>query len=189
MKQFTCETPINELFSEYGNDKPRQHCGSDKCRKAASRASIAQRKEQARTDARARVLSYCEQHVDQEQKNVVMEMCDALMEYSYGEGHHVAEQVVEVIEARRCKHDRIEVLEQNAVIWKRRGEASERQLNERIKELEAELALFNSLEATIHGIATRQIHLQSDPEEQTITPTSEANGKQNEDEEEDDTDE
>ena len=118
-----------------------------------------------------------------------MEMCDLLMTHSYDEGHHVAEQIVSIIEMKRCKHDRISILEQNAAIWKRKGEQSERQLNERITELEAELALFNNLEATIHGIATRQLHLQPDQEEQPTTLTSEANGKQNEDEEEDDTDE
>ena len=180
-----CETPINTDMPAYGNDKPRQHCGGEKCRKAASRANIAQRKEQARTDARARVLRYCEQHVDQEQKQAIMEMCDALMEYSYDEAHQIAERVVMVVETKRCKHDRISVLEQNAAIWKRKGEESERQLNERIAELEAELALFNNLEATIHGIATRQLHLQPDPEKQTTIPTSEANGEQNEDDDQD----
>lgn len=34
------------------------------------------------------------------------------------------------------------------------------------------------LEATIHGIATRQMQLQPDPQEQPTTPTSEANGEQ-----------
>ena len=50
-----CETPINTDIPVYGNEKPRHHCGSEKCRKAASRASIAERKRQARADARTRV--------------------------------------------------------------------------------------------------------------------------------------
>jgi len=163
----SCGTAINEHLNEW--DKIRSHCGADKCRKAASRASLAQRKEQARTDARARVLLYCEQHLDQEQRNGVMAMCDLLMASSVEEGHEIAEQVVHTIDNKRCKHDRIEVLERNAAVWKRKAVASERQLNERIKELEGELELFNGLEATIHGIATRQQDLQRDPEAQLST--------------------
>lgn len=71
----SCGTPINENLSEW--DRIRTNCGADKCRKAASRTGIAERKRQARTDARQRVLVYCEQHLDQEQRNPVMEMCDA----------------------------------------------------------------------------------------------------------------
>ena len=159
-----CGTSINEHLNEW--DKIRSHCGADKCRKAASRASLAERKSQTRTDARTRVFDYCEQHLDQKQRNGVMEMCDLLMAFNQEEGHEIAEQVVYIIEAKRCKHDRIEVLERNAAVWKQRAQASERQLNERIKELEGELELFNNLEATIHGIATRQQHLQPDSEEQ-----------------------
>ncbi len=40
---------------------------------------------------------------------------------------------------------------------------SEEQLNARIKELEEEIRLFNALEATIHGIAARQLQQQPDP--------------------------
>ena len=163
----SCGTAMNEHLNEW--DKIRSHCGADKCRKAASRASLAQRKEQARTDARARILQYCETQLDQEQRNGVMAMCDALMSSGYEEGHEIAEQVIQIVEAKRCKHDRIEVLERNAAIWKQKAQASERQLNERITELEAELTLFNGLEATIHGIATRQQDLQPDPEAQLST--------------------
>ncbi len=171
----SCGVPINEHLSEW--DRIRTNCGADKCRKAASRTGIAERKRQARTDARQRVLVYCEQHLDQEQRDAVMEMCDALMSYSYDEGHQIAEQVIQVLEAKRCKHDRIEALERNAAIWKHRALTSEEQLQARIAELEEEIQLFNGLEATIHGIATRQLQLQPDPEEQTM-PTSEANDEQ-----------
>jgi len=144
-----CKQAMNMEMPTYGDDKPRQHCGSDKCRKAASRANIAERKRQARTDARQRVLSYCEAQLDQEQKGAVMEMCDALMEYSYDEGHQIAEHIVAVVEAKRCKYDRIAELERNAAVWQRRAQASERQLKERIQELEAELEMFNNLSNTI----------------------------------------
>ena len=52
-----CGTSINEHLNEW--DKIRSHCGADKCRKAASRASLAERKSQTRTDARTRVFDYC----------------------------------------------------------------------------------------------------------------------------------
>lgn len=172
----SCGVPINEHLSEWV--RIRTNCGADKCRKAASRASISERKRQTRIDARQRMLLYCEQHLDQQQKRAVMEMCDALMEYSHEEGHQIAESIVQLIEAKRCKHDRIDELERNAAIWKRKAQASEQQLKARIEELEAELALFSGLEATIHGIATRQLQLQPDPEEQPTTPTSEVNDEQ-----------
>ena len=72
---------------------------------------------------------------------------------------------MKVIEAKRCKHDRIAELEANAALWQRRAQASERQLKERIAELEQELELFNSLHNSIHGIAQRQLEKQPDPQE------------------------
>jgi len=147
----TCGTPINEYLNEW--DRIRTNCGADKCRKAASRANLAERKRQARTDARQRVLSYCEQHLDVQQRTAVMEMCDSLMAYSYDEGYQMAESIIQIIDSKQCKHDRIAVLEQNAAIWKRKAQSSEQQLKARIEELEAELALFGSLEATIHGMS------------------------------------
>lgn len=156
-----CGTPINEHLSEW--DRVRYHCGADKCRKAASRHNIAERKRQERSQAHARILMYCEQQLDRDQKLAVMGMCDMLMEHSYEEGHEIAERVVQVIEAQRCKHDRIAELEQNAAIWKRRALKSEEQLQARIRELEEEMQLFNGLEATIHGIAQRQLEKQPDP--------------------------
>lgn len=163
-----CGTSINGHLSEW--DRVRTSCGADKCRKAASRASIAERKRQARTDARQRILTYCQTQLDQAQRTAVMEMCDALMEYSQDEGHEIAEQVLHVIEAKRCKHDRIALLEQNAVAWQRRAQAAERQLKERIQELEEELEMFNNLSNTIHGIATKQLERQPDPEPQEVQP-------------------
>src|SRR6266496_4047355 len=158
-----CEAPINQNLSEW--DRVRYHCGSDRCRKAVSRANIAERKRQERSATRARILQYCEQQLDRDQKNAVMEMCDLVMAFDYHNGHNIALEVVKVIENKRCKHDRIAQLEQNAAIWKRKAQASEQQLKARIKELEEELELFNGLETLIHGIAARQLERQPDPPE------------------------
>lgn len=158
-----CSTPINQHLSEW--DRIRYHCGADKCRKAASRANQAERKRQERTATRARILQWCETWLDAEQRRAVMEMCDLLMSYDYQNGHKIALQVTKVIDDRRCKHDRIAQLEQNAALWQRRAQASERQLKERIAELEAELEIFTTLHNTIHGIATDQLRKQPDPQE------------------------
>jgi hypothetical protein len=158
-----CGTPINQNLGAW--DKPRQHCGADKCRQALSRANRAERKRREREDTRARIFAYCEQHLTRDQKQTAMNMCDLLMQFSYDEGHQIAEAVIEVIEAQRCKHDRIKQLEDNAVLWQRRAQASERQLKERIAELETELELFTTLQNTIHGIAAQQLRQQPDPQE------------------------
>jgi hypothetical protein len=119
-------------------------------------------------------LVYCEQHLDRDQKHAVMSMCDMLMQFSYDEGHQIAEQVIQVLEALRCKHDRIDQLEGNAALWKRRALKSEEQLQARIAELEEEMQLFNSLEATIHSIAQRQLARQPDPPQRPSTPEPKA---------------
>ncbi|EFH79628.1 hypothetical protein [Ktedonobacter racemifer] len=163
-----CHEEINQNLGPW--DKPKYHCGKDKCRKAASRQNIAERKRQNRANARERMLKYCEQHLTMDQRRSVMDMCDLLMNYSYDEGHQIAEQVVKVIEEKRCKHDRIAQLEAYAKLANRQREASERQLKERIAELEEELRLYQSLENTIHGIAERQLEKQPDPQKPEERP-------------------
>lgn len=175
-----CHTPINQRFLEYGSDKPRHHCGADKCRQAVSRANIAKRKQQERDEARARVLAYCDDHLDRDQRHAVMSMCDMLMRYSHEEGHQVALQVIGVLEDLRCKHDRIQVLVDNAAAFKRRAEKAEEYTQEleqvknmRIEELEAELHVFQLVENAIHNIAQRQLEKQPEPQKQQPAPEPE----------------
>lgn len=158
-------TPINQQYSAYGNDHPHQHCGSQACRQAHSRKTRAERLERDHEQARGRVLAYCDQHLTANQRHFVMVMFDQLVKFNPSQGHKIAETVVSAIEDKRCKHDRISQLEQYAALQKRRAEKTEDQLKARITELEAELALFNGLEATIHGIAKHQLRKQPDPEE------------------------
>jgi hypothetical protein len=171
-----CDTPINQQLGRW--DKPRRHCGADRCRKALSRAGIAERKRQERSRARNRMLQYCNDHLNGEQRHAVMDAVDLLMAFNYDEGHEIAEKVIQVMENKRCKHDRIAQLEQNALLWQRRAQASERQLKERIAELEAELELFNGLQATIHGIAQNQQQKQPDPPTQFLVPAPEPPSQQ-----------
>ncbi len=165
-----CKTPINQNLSEW--DKVRYHCGSDRCRQAAYRKNRAERKRIEREETNRRIDDYAAK-LPQEQRAAIVEAKSRLMQFDYDQGHNIMWRVVQVVEAQRCRHDRIQQLEQNAALWQRRAEASERQLKERIAELEAELELFNGLQATIHGIAQRQLEKQPDPPAQT-TPAPEA---------------
>ncbi len=110
-----CDAPINQQFSAYGTDKPRKHCGSDKCRKAASRAGIAERKRREREKATSRIDEYAAQ-LPADQHKAVVEAKHVVMQADYDQGHTIMRQVIEVIEAQRCKHDRIAQLEENAAI-------------------------------------------------------------------------
>lgn len=170
-----CHTPINQHFSEYGSDKPRHHCGSDRCRKAASRANLAERKRQQRSQTRANILHWCDTWLDAEQHRCMMEMTDLLMGYDYQHGHELAAQVVKVIDEKRCQHDRIHTLLDNASAAKRRADKAEeynqqleRLYKERIYELEAEIHVYQLLENVVHNIATRQLEKQPDQEPNTV---------------------
>jgi hypothetical protein len=158
-----CKAPINQNLQRW--DRVRYHCGSARCRQAASRQNRAEQLKQEREEARERILAYCNQCLTDNQRFFVMLMFDQLAEFNPKKGHKIAETVVSTIEDKRCKHDRISQLEQNALLWQRKAEASERQLKERIAELEAELELFNALHNTIHGIAIQQQKIQPDQEE------------------------
>lgn len=165
-----CGAAINQRLSEW--DRVRYHCGADKCRKATSRANIAERKRIEREEISKQIDDYAAQ-LPADQRAAILQAKGLLMQADYDQGHNLMLAVIEVLKAQRCKHDRIKQLEENAAIWKRRALASEEQLNARIKELEEEIQLFNALEATIHGIAAYQLQQQPDPPAQT-TPAPEA---------------
>ncbi|GHO88139.1 hypothetical protein [Dictyobacter formicarum] len=167
-----CGAAINQDLSAYGS-KVRYHCGSQACRKAVSRANIAERKRQERHAARARILTYCEQQLDSESKRAVMEMTDLLMNYDQEHGHDLAQSIVQVIEAKRCKHDRIAVLIESASAAKRQAREAvfynqelEALYTHRIKELESELSMYQLLQKAIDDIAAQQLGQQrEEPEE------------------------
>jgi hypothetical protein len=119
---------------------------------------------------REQILQFCDQFLSADQRQAVMAMTDELMATDATDGHNLAGRVVHVIQEKRCRHDRIQQLEDNAEVWKRRALASERQLGDRIKELEQELELFNTLSDTIHGIAKQQLAKQPDPQEPRPLP-------------------
>lgn len=94
-----CHRAINQSLAR--SDKPRQHCGSGKCRQAVSRATRTERKRQERTTARERILHYCDRHLDRDQWRAVMNMCDQMMHANYDNGHQVAEAVINVMRSRQ----------------------------------------------------------------------------------------
>src|SRR5260370_23460655 len=107
-----------------------------------------------------------------------MEMCDLLMSYDYDHGHELEALVVKVMESKRCKHDRIAVLTDNASAAKRRADKAEEYNSElkvvyerRIEELQAELQVYQLLENAVHNIATRQLQQQPDPVGKPISST------------------
>jgi hypothetical protein len=164
-----CGDPINQNLSQW--DRIRYHCGKDKCRKAASRTNIADRKRQEKDDARARILQWCEAWLDPEQHHTIMEMTDTLIKYGK---QRLALRVVKVLDDKKCKHDRIQVLIDNADAAKRRAEKAEEYNREltalyerRIEELEAELHVYQLLENAVHNIGTRQLEKQPDQEPNT----------------------
>ncbi len=133
--------------------------------------------QEARAAAKERI-DYAAARLPAEQAASLRAMRDALMSSDPKEGHELALAILTVIEGQSCKHDRIQVLLDNASAAKRRAEKAEehnqqleRLYKERITELEAELHVYQLLENAIHGIATRQLAQQPDP--QTATPAPE----------------
>jgi uncharacterized protein YqgV (UPF0045/DUF77 family) len=163
-----CGKPINQDVG-YWSSRIRKNCGSTACRKKASRKTIRERKKEEREDISQRIEQYAAQ-LPLDQRTAIVKAMNVLMEADYDEGHNIMWHVVRVIEAQRCKHDKIQILIDNAAAAKRRAEKAEehnRQLEAllqgRIVELEAELHVYQLLENTIHGIATRQLEKQPEP--------------------------
>ncbi|GCE32230.1 hypothetical protein KDA_77140 [Dictyobacter alpinus] len=174
-----CGEPINQDLSSYGS-KVRHHCGSQACRKAYSRANILERKHQARRDARQRILAYGNRWLDLDQRRSLMTMTQMVMDANFDTGHQIAEQIVQIIESQRCKHDRISVLIENAALAKRRADEAqahnrdmEAQYKHRIAELESELVLLQLLQGSIDKIAAEQLDKQADPIPQEPEPEEE----------------
>jgi hypothetical protein len=170
-----CSAPINQQkFGPSGNDEPRCHCGATACRSAAYRQRKADRLSAARQEADAHINRYIAQ-LPADQAAAVRAMRDVLMSYEqadYQQGHEQALAIIKVIEAQRCKHDRISVLLDNASTAKRRADEAERYNRElqaiyqhRIAELQSELSVYQLLEGAVHNIATRQLAQQPDPQE------------------------
>jgi hypothetical protein len=117
--------------------------------------------------ARERVRQYCTDQLTPEQSSVILEVMSALMATDQEHGHEQAEQIIQVIEAVRCKHDKIGVLIENARAARERVDRAERyneQLEvlykQRIQELQGEVQVYQSLESAVYGIAQRQLEKQ-----------------------------
>ena len=161
----TCRAPINQNRRQW--DRVQTTCGRDACRKYVSRRNIAERKQVERDAARDRVRQYCTEQLSPEQGTVILATTRVLMATDQEHGHEQAEQIIQVIEAVRCKHDKIGILIENTRAAKERADKAERYsqdlerlYRQRIQELEGEVQVYQLLESAIHGIAARQLEKQ-----------------------------
>src|SRR5436305_10722442 len=134
-----------------------------------SRIRIAERKRKEREEAINRIDTYAAM-LEDAQRQALLQAKTKLLQADGEHGHHTVLAVIDVIEAQRCKHDRIAVLIDNAKAASRRADKAElynqeleRLYKERITELEAELHMYQLLEKAVHNIATRQLAVQPDP--------------------------
>jgi hypothetical protein len=133
-------------------DRMQTTCGRDACRKYLSRKNLAERKRAEREAARNRVCQYCAERLAPEQGASILTVMNTLMATDQEHGHEQAEQIIQVIEAVRCKHDKIGVLIENARAARERADRAERyneQLEalykQRIQELQGEVQVYQSL--------------------------------------------
>jgi hypothetical protein len=155
-----CQAPINQNLG--WSERARTSCGSDTCRQKLSRQNKRKRRQEEEAATRARVGQYC--------SALPPEIGEAILRMMTRYGYKLAGEVIDLLDAVRCKHDKIQILVDNADAAKRRAEKAEeynQQLKAlyeyRIEELQAELHVYQLLENTIHGITTRQLTQQ--PEE------------------------
>lgn len=163
----SCRAPINQNRQRW--ERVQTTCGRDPCRKYLSRRNLVERKRAEREAARNRVRQYCAERLAPEQGAIMLAVMSTLMATDQGHGHEQAEQTIQVIEAVRCKHDNIAVIESYAAAAIQRADKAQeynQQLEtfyqQRIAELEAEIQVYQRIENTIHGIAQQQLEKQPD---------------------------
>jgi hypothetical protein len=164
-----CGKPINQN-RRYSSDRVQTSCGEDGCRQYVYRINKAKRIDKERQDALTAIRQYCAVHLTPTLTEAILHATDVLMQMDRERGHLQARQIIEAIEWKRCKHDKIFLLEENAVAARRRADKAEEHnrhlealYKQRIQELEEEVRIYQSLESVIHGIGLRQLEQQ--PEE------------------------
>lgn len=163
-----CRLPINE--NRHSWQRLQTTCGSDACRQYLYRAKRAERLDIEREETRTSIRHYCETHLTSERAEPILEITALLMQ-DKDRGHLLARQIIEAIESKRCKHDKIAILEANAHAAKLRAEKAEaynQQLSalyeQRIRELEEIIAVSQSVENLIHHISQEQVKQQPEDE-------------------------
>lgn len=160
-----CGKPINQNRSWWG--RIQTSCGEDGCRQYVYRLNKAKRIDKERQDAVTAIRQYCAEHLSPALTEAILHATDVLMQMDRERGHLQARQIIEAVEFKRCKHDKITVLEANALLAKRAVEKAQehnRQLEvlykQRIQELEELVRLYQANENAIHGIAQQQLEQQ-----------------------------
>lgn len=163
-----CGAPINQ-DRRYSSDRVQTSCGEAACRQYVYRENKKKRLEHERTTARDYVRQYCATHLPAELSEVVRTAADLLIT-SDEEGYTQARKLIEAIELKRCKHQKISILEANAANAKRATEqahAYNKQLETlyqaRVAQLEEEVRVYQANENLIHGIVKEELERQ--PEE------------------------
>jgi hypothetical protein len=161
----SCRAPINQNRRQW--DRVQTTCGRDACRKYLSRKNLAERKQAEREAACNRVRHYCAERLAPEQGAIILAVMSILRATDQEHGHEQAEQITQVIEAVRCKHDKISVLIENARAARERADRAERyneQLEalykQRIQELQGEVQVYQSLESAVYGITQQRLEKQ-----------------------------
>jgi hypothetical protein len=157
-----CNAPMSE---------EQTSCGRGTCRQYVYRQNQADRLKAEREAATEAVRVYCEQYLPAE-LGAVIQSAAALVMANYKEnGPAKARQVIEAIELKRCKHARIQILIDNAAAAKRRADHAEAanasleaHYKQQIRDLEADLHVYQANERVIYGIGQQQLAQQSEEE-------------------------
>ncbi len=162
-----CRTAINQHRSSSW-DRIQTTCGRDACRQFLYRKNKAERLNTEREEVRTYIRRFCTEQLPLGLGTTILEVTALLMQ-DKEHGHIQAKKVIEAIEFKQCKHDKIATLEENAKAAKRRAERAEaynRQLEElyrqRIRDLEETVNISQNVENLIHGIAQRQLERQQE---------------------------
>jgi hypothetical protein len=160
-----CPNPnCKELIGE-----DQTSCGAGTCRQWVYREKKTKQLEREREAATAYVKQYCEDHLPPA-LSIVIQKAAALVMADYKEkGPERARQVIEAIELKRCKHARIQILIDNAEAAKRRADHAEAantsleaHYKQQIRDLEADLHVYQANERVIYGIGQQQLAQQSE---------------------------
>jgi hypothetical protein len=159
-----CGTPINR---NSWNTTTQKHCGAPACRQKEYRHNLRNKVETARAATQARVSTY-QARLKPEQWTVLQQTCNVLMA---DDAHKQVEDLLNLLDDQRCKHQKISTLTSYAELLLRRAQRAEEQAKkqaaldrQRIEELEQEILLYQHIERHIHGLGEQQLAIQPDQE-------------------------
>jgi hypothetical protein len=143
-------------------------CGAGPCRQKVYRINKADRLRREQQAARDAVREYCATYLPPEFSQIVQAATELLID-DEEEGYIQARKLIEAIDLKRCKHEKIAILENNAANARHALEEArtynkqlEALYKAHIAELEEEVRLYQVNEIAIHQIAQEQLAQQSE---------------------------